>query len=87
VARRRPPGHPRRPRRADVDHPVAAGDDLHVVLDDDDRVARLDQPVEPLDIGRVQPGGRLVEHVEGVAAPGALQLGGELDPPHAQDRA
>ena len=31
---------------ADVDDPVAAGDDVHVVLDDDDGVARVDQAVE-----------------------------------------
>ena len=47
-------------------------DDAHVVLDDDDRVAGVDQPVElrhqPLDVGRVQAGRRLVEHVERVAA-------------------
>ena len=33
-----------------------------------------------LDVRRVQPGGRLVEDVERVAALGPLQLGRELDP-------
>ncbi len=33
-----------------------------------------------LDVGRVQPGGRLVEQVERVPAAGALQLAGQLDP-------
>ena len=69
--------------RADVDHPVASGDHAHVVLDDDDRVARIDEPVqlrhEPLDVRRMQAGRRLVEDVERVAALRALQLGGELD--------
>ena len=69
--------------RADVDDPVAAGDDAHVVLDHDDRVAGVDQAVQlrqqPVDVGGVQAGGRLVEHVERVAALRALQLGGELD--------
>ena len=60
------------PARAQVDDPVGTGDDVHVVLDDDDRVAGIDQPVqlahEQLDVGGVQPGGRLVEQVERVAA-------------------
>ncbi len=67
-----------------VDDPVAGGDDAHVVLDDDHRVAGVDEPVELrqqlLDVGGMQPGRRLVEHVERVAALRALQLGRELDP-------
>ena len=34
---------------------------------------------QPLDVGGMQPGRRLVEHVERVAALRALQLGRELD--------
>src|SRR4051812_44190802 len=56
--------------RPDVDDPVAGRDDAHLVLDDDDGVARGDQAVElghqPGDIRRVEPGGRLVEDVQRV---------------------
>ena len=59
---------------AQVDHPVGAGDDVEVVLDDDDRVAGVAQPEErvgqQLDVREVQAGRRLVEHVE--RAPGGL---------------
>src|ERR1051325_2990862 len=69
--------------RPHVDHPVARSDDLHVVLDDDDGVARIDEAVELLeqtfDVDRMQPGGWLVENVQRVRAPDALQLRGELD--------
>ena len=34
---------------------------------------------QPVDVGRMQAGGRLVEHVQRVAALRPLQLGGELD--------
>ena len=57
--------------------------DVEVVLDHDDRVAGVDEPVQlaqqQRDVGGVQPGRRLVEQVERVAAAGPLQLGGELD--------
>ena len=56
--------------RAEVYHPVGLGDDVEVVLDHDDRVAGVDQPVQHarqlLDVGHVQADGRLVEHVERV---------------------
>ena len=35
---------------------------------------------QQLDVGGVQPGGRLVEQVERVPAPGPLELRGQLDP-------
>ena len=70
--------------RAEVDDPVGARDDVHVVLDDDDGVARVDEAVQlaqqQFDVGRVQARRRLVEEVERVAAAGPLQFGGELDP-------
>ena len=54
-----------------------------LVLDHDHGVAGVDQAVQLrhqlVDVGRMQAGGRLVEHVERVAALRALQLGGELD--------
>ncbi len=62
---------------------TAGGDRVEVVLDQDDGVAGVDQPVQLAqqqgDVGRVQAGRRLVEQVERVAAPGPLQLGRQLD--------
>src|SRR5688572_24115535 len=66
--------------RAEVDDPVGVGHDRLVVLDDDHRLAAVDQPVEQaeqvLDVGEVQAGGRLVEDVD-VALLG--HLGGQLE--------
>ena len=61
-----------RPRRAglgaQVDDPVGRLDHVEVVLDDDDRVAQVDQAVEHVeqlaDVVEVQAGRRLVEDVE-----------------------
>src|SRR5215218_6971331 len=54
--------------RAEVDDPVGVRHDRLVVLDDDDRLAGVDEPVEEaqqlLDVGEVQAGGRLVEDVD-----------------------
>lgn len=70
--------------RTQIDHPVRARDHRHVVFDDHDGVARVDQTVQlaqqHLDIGRVQPGRRLVEEIERVATAHPLQLAGQLDP-------
>ena len=67
--------------RAEVDDPVGVRHDRLVVLDDDDRLAGVDEPVEQaeqlLDVGEVQAGGRLVEHVD-VAL--LAQVGGQLEP-------
>ena len=53
------------------------------MLNNDHRVAGVDQHVQlrhqAVDIGRVQPGGRLVQHIQRVAALRALQFGGQLD--------
>ena len=52
---------------AHVDDVIGDPDDLRVVLDDEDRVALVAQPLEqrihPLDVVGVQPDGRLVEDV------------------------
>jgi hypothetical protein len=54
--------------RPEVDDPVGVRHHRLVVLDDDDRLPGVDQPIqEPeqlLEVGQVQPGGRLVEHVD-----------------------
>jgi hypothetical protein len=54
------------------------------VLDDDDRVAGLDEPVQDLeqllDVGEVEAGRRLVEDVERLAGRAPRQLGRQLHP-------
>jgi len=74
----RPPSWPG--AGAEVDDPVGVRHDRLVVLDDDHRLARDDQPVEQaeqlLDVGEVEAGGRLVEDVD--AAPVA-HVGGQLE--------
>ena len=69
---------------AEVDDPVGRLDHVEIVLDDDHRVAEIDQPAEHVqqlaDVVEVQAGGRLVEDVERVAGVDAAQFGGQLDP-------
>src|SRR6266702_1237624 len=69
--------------RTHVDDPVGALDDVEVVLDDDHRVARLDQTIEhvqqPPRVLEVEPGGGLVEDVERPAGADPRQLARELD--------
>ena len=63
----------------EVDDPVGGLDDVEVVLDDEDRVAAVDQAMEDLeqllDVGEVEPGRRLVEDVQGPAGRPPRQLG------------
>ena len=63
---------------------IGGAQHVEVVLDDDQRVALIDQTVkgadQALDVGEVQAGRRLVEHEEGAAAAAPSELGGELDP-------
>src|SRR5580700_6947281 len=67
---------------AEVDDPVGVRHDRLVVLDDDDRLAGVDEPVEQaeqlLDVGEVQAGGRLVQYIDTTAA--ASQVGSRLEP-------
>ena len=53
---------------ADIDDVVGVGDDAEVVLDDDDGVAVVHEPVQHLEqlrhVGHVQADGRLFEEVE-----------------------
>ena len=66
----------------EVDDPVGRLDDIEVVLDDDHRVALLDEFAEHLEqlahVFEVQPRGRLVEHVDAAPVRSALELRGEL---------
>ena len=59
----------------EVDDPVGGLDDFEIVLDDDDRVALVDQLMQHFEqlahVVEMQAGGRLVEQIEG-AAGGAL---------------
>ncbi len=65
---------------AHVDDPVGALDDVEVVLDDDDRVALVDEALDDLeqlaDVLEVQTGRRLVEDVDRAAGRALLQLRG-----------
>ena len=67
---------------AHVDDPVGGLDDIEVVLDDDDRVALVDQAGQHrdqlADVLEVQTGGRLVQDVDRAAGGALLQLAGEL---------
>src|SRR5216683_3271999 len=66
---------------AEVDDPVGVRHDRLVVLDDDDRLAGVDEPVEQaeqlLDVGEVEAGGRLVEDVDAALLG---HVGGQLEP-------
>src|SRR5665648_242834 len=65
----------------EVDDPVGVRHDRLVVLDDDDRLAGVDETVEQaeqlLDVGEVQAGGRLVQDVD---AARLAHAGGQLEP-------
>ena len=67
----------------DVDDPVGVLDDVEVVLDDDDRVALVDEALEDVeqlaDVLEVQTRRRLVEDVDGASGGALLQLARELD--------
>ena len=85
---RRPLGDDAPPARStlgpEVHDPVGLGHHVEIVLDDDDGVARIHQsvqhPHELLDVGHVQPDGRLVEHVErALPGPQSRELRDELD--------
>ena len=66
---------------AEVDDPVGVRHHRLVVLDDDDRLAGVDEPVEQaeqlVDVGEVQAGGRLVEHVDAALV---AHVRGQLEP-------
>ena len=51
-----------------IDDVVAVFDDVHVVLDNKDRVAKIYEMVqyahEPIDVGEMQPRSRLVEDIK-----------------------
>ncbi len=69
-------------RRADLDQLVGRAEHRLLVLDDDDRVAAVAEPVDgldqPVDVARVQSDRRLVQHVQHVDQAGA-ERGGQRD--------
>ena len=71
--------------RPDIEDPVGSEHDLRIVLDDDQRIARVPQPVhhadDASDVARMQADRRLVEHEQRVHERGA-QRGGQVDPLH-----
>src|SRR5262245_44781006 len=70
------------PLGTEIDDPIGGFDHVQVVLDDHHGIALLDEPVQHLqqllDVGEVQPRGRLVQDVERAAGGATTQLGGEL---------
>ena len=68
--------------RADIDHIVGDADGVFVVLDDDDGVAEVAQPLQRFEqagvVALMQPDRRLVEHVKHAGEAGA-DLRGEPD--------
>ncbi len=69
--------------RSQVDDPVGRLDDVQVVLDDDDRVAGVHEPMEHLEqllhVREVEARGGLVEDVDGPAGGAPRELRGQLD--------
>src|SRR5205807_2090373 len=79
--------------RAKIDQMIAAFEDIQVVLNDDDRVTAIDEPLQDAkqqpNVVEMQSGRRLIKQIERFAGFGASQLGGKLDPlrlPAAQRR-
>ena len=68
---------------AEIDNPIGRFDHVQIVLDHQHRVAGVDQVVQHfqqhLNVGKVQPGGRLVEQIERAAGAPFHQLAGQLD--------
>ena len=85
---RRPGGHETAPGgtpiRAQIDDPVGRLDHLDVVLDDDDRVAPLDEAMQEIEqlanVVEMQTRRRLVQQVECAACRALAQLASEFDP-------
>src|SRR5262249_21442786 len=69
---------------AEIDHPIGCLHHVEMVLDDEDRIARVDETVEHreelLDVVEVEAGRRLVEDVQHVAGGAGSELGRDLQP-------
>src|ERR1035438_7605103 len=68
---------------AEIEDPIGVADHVHVVLDDDNRVAEVGQAMQHVeqfaDVVEVQSGGGLVEQVESLAGLALAEFAGELD--------
>ena len=73
----------RRPFGTHVDDPVGGLDDVQAMLDDEHRVALLDEPVQDFEefasVLKVQTGRRLVQNVQRFSGPAADEFLRELD--------
>ena len=62
--------------RTDIDHPIAGGNEVHVMFDHHDGIASLDQCVQlqqqAVHVGRMQARRRFVQYVQGMAPLGTL---------------
>ena len=69
--------------RSQVEDPIGIADHVHVVLDDNDAVAQVGQPMQHLqqftDIVEMQTGGRLVQQIQRLARLPLAQLARQLD--------
>jgi len=67
-----------------IDDPIRLFDNVKMMLDDDDGVAKVCQPLEHIEqllhVIKVQARSRLVQDVEGAAALAPAQLARQLDP-------
>ena len=67
-----------------VDHPIRRLDDVQIVFDDDDGVARVHEPVQDsqqlFDVREMQTGRRLVQQVQRASRGRLDQFSGQLDP-------
>ncbi len=72
------------PLGTEIDDPVGGLDDIEVVLDDQDTVSLVHQPMQHVEqhphVLEVQPGRGLVKDIEGPSGIALGELGGELDP-------
>src|SRR5574344_2590628 len=70
--------------RTYIDEVVGQFDDVQVVLDDDHRIAFVDQAVQNahqhLDVFKMESCGRFVQHIEGFSCVFFGQFGGQFDP-------
>src|ERR1019366_1032542 len=69
--------------RPQVDDPVGVANNVHVVLDDDNAVPQVGQPVQNFqqlaDIVEVQPGRRLIQKIQCPAGLALAELARQLD--------
>ena len=69
--------------RTQIDDPVCGLDNVQVVLDYDDRVAVVAQPMQHveqlLNVGKVQAGGRLIKNIKRLAGVALGQLACQFD--------